>query len=101
MSGSEDEKTKFMQARGLELIAFIDAFIRKYNIHPISPDGKKGGCSVVGWSLGNSVSLAAIGSINAAPNATQARLAKYVRGLIIHGESSLFGPFVWQALIND
>ncbi|GBE88503.1 hypothetical protein SCP_1303190 [Sparassis crispa] len=88
--GTEEVKEAFLTARGIEIANFIDAFIQKYDIPPISEDGKKGGVGLLGWSAGNTVTLSAIANFDKLPSEVQSRLARYLRALIMDGEKSLF-----------
>ncbi|THH21249.1 hypothetical protein EW146_g258 [Bondarzewia mesenterica] len=58
------------------------------NIPPLSADGKSGGAALVGWSLGNILSLAAIAHVDALPQDVQSRLASKVHTVIMQEPSS-------------
>ncbi|KAL6307568.1 hypothetical protein BKA93DRAFT_815892 [Sparassis latifolia] len=91
--GTEEVKEAFLTARGIEIANFIDAFIQKYDIPPISEDGKKGGVGLLGWSAGNTVTLSAIANFDKLPSEVQSRLARYLRALIMDGEKGAGSRF--------
>ncbi|KAJ6458696.1 hypothetical protein DFH09DRAFT_1115381, partial [Mycena vulgaris] len=62
-TGSETEKAHFIDARGIEFATFVETFVQKYDLPPISPDGKSGGVALLGWSAGNLVTAAALNSL--------------------------------------
>lgn len=86
--GDEEERAKFLGARGHELALFLDWFIKRHNLPPISPDGKNGGIILIGWSLGCALIFAAISHADSLPIDVQSRLTKYIRKLIMHGGSA-------------
>jgi pimeloyl-ACP methyl ester carboxylesterase len=103
--GTDEQRTSFLTDRGHEIAFFIDAFIQKHNLPPISLDGKTGGAVLVGWSLGNAVSLATIAYADSLPSDVQSRLAGYIRGLVLHEPASnIIGfdmpPKNWAPLID-
>ncbi|KAJ2990732.1 hypothetical protein NUW54_g8388 [Trametes sanguinea] len=52
VSGTDEQKTSYLKARGLEVASFVDHFVVNNSIPPISEDGTRGGFVLVGWSLG-------------------------------------------------
>jgi hypothetical protein len=82
-------RADFTRARGLELITFMDLFIQKHNLPPISEvNGKKtGGVALLGWSLGNASTMPAIAEIANVSESTKVRLNAYLRTLIMLGMS--------------
>ncbi|KAL6307574.1 hypothetical protein BKA93DRAFT_768745, partial [Sparassis latifolia] len=87
--GTEEVKEALLTARGIEIANFIDAFIQKHDIPPISEDGKGGGVGLLGWSAGNTVTLSAIANLDKLPSEVQSRLARYLRALIIDEPPSM------------
>ena len=84
-SGTDDEKTALVNKRGVEIATFIDRFTVRNGILPISADGKTGGFSIVGWSLGSGFALSAIANIHALSLEAQARFATHLRAVILQG----------------
>ncbi|KAG6839796.1 hypothetical protein C0991_011599 [Blastosporella zonata] len=82
--GGDAKKEAVHHARGLEFATFIDNFISKNNIHPISEDGKSGGIVLLGWSFGCTFALAAISSACALPVDVRARLGAHIRAVIAY-----------------
>ncbi|KAI0922398.1 hypothetical protein AcV7_005942 [Taiwanofungus camphoratus] len=82
-NGTDAEKTTFLQDRGIEIATFIDTFIQQENLPAVSSDGKSGGVAVLGWSLGNSFTIATIANVDTLPAAVQQRLGSYIRALIM------------------
>lgn len=91
-NGSDEQKTTFLNAQGNHLTTFIDKFIQQNHLPAISTDGKQGGIAVLGWSLGNTLSLASISNLDSAPADVQARFTKYLRSIIMLGKSILNIP---------
>ncbi|KAF9065910.1 hypothetical protein BDP27DRAFT_1331389 [Rhodocollybia butyracea] len=83
INGTDSERTQFSTARGVELLTFMSQFIVQKGLSPISADGLTGGIVLIGWSLGNPLPLAAVGSIDKVPSSMQKQLASYMRGLIM------------------
>lgn len=81
--GSDADKATFLSSGGLEIMAFIDEFIQRYDLPPISDDGKTGGVALAGWSLGNIVNCAAISSAERLSPDVKSRIAKYLKALIL------------------
>lgn len=85
--GTEKEKTTFMINRGVELLVFIDKFLVEKKT-PSSQEGNpNGGVAIIGWSLGNTVTLAAIAHLCSAAPEVQVRLAPLIHTLILHEPS--------------
>ncbi|ESK97797.1 hypothetical protein Moror_17362 [Moniliophthora roreri MCA 2997] len=78
-------REEFIRARGLELMTFMNVFIQKHDLPPISEvnGSKSGGVALLGWSLGNATTFSAIASISSAPEATRKRFSAYLRTLIL------------------
>jgi pimeloyl-ACP methyl ester carboxylesterase len=88
-NGTDAEKTAFTRNRGLEINTFIDTFIQKNNVpYKFSGNTKNSGIALIGWSLGNAVTLAAINNLNASSAAIQARIAPNLHTLILHEPST-------------
>ncbi|KAK0471021.1 hypothetical protein IW261DRAFT_1514100 [Armillaria novae-zelandiae] len=81
---SEAERDAQMAARGHEMASFVDTFIQKFKLPPLSDDGKTGGVALLGWSEGGAFPIAAIASSDTLPAHVQARLSSYVRSLIVY-----------------
>lgn len=89
-SGSDEQKAAFLNARGVEIATFIDLFVERNEVPPISLDGRTGGFALLGWSLGNAIALSAVANIDALPSAAQDRWASGMRALILHGTPQSF-----------
>ncbi|KAK7046737.1 Alpha/Beta hydrolase protein [Favolaschia claudopus] len=89
ITGSEDEKTKFLASRGIELANFAATFIEKNNLPPISADGKTGGVAFLGWSAGNNLTCAAVANIDGLSAGAQARLRSHLRAHIMYEAPSI------------
>jgi pimeloyl-ACP methyl ester carboxylesterase len=86
--GPEEEKSAFMVNRGVDILTFIDKFLTEKNV-PLEPakNGNPGGVAIIGWSMGNSETNAAIANFAALAPDAQARLAPLIHTLILHGQS--------------
>ncbi len=91
-SGSDEQKAAFLKARGVEIGTFIDLFVERNKVPPISADGHTGGFALLGWSLGNAIALSAVANVDSLPSAAQARWASGMRALILHGASQSPSP---------
>lgn len=89
-SGSDDQKSAFLKARGVEIATFIDLFVERNRVPPISADGQTGGFALLGWSLGNAIALSAVANVDSLPSAAQDRWASGMRALILHGTPQSF-----------
>jgi pimeloyl-ACP methyl ester carboxylesterase len=85
--GNDQQRDVEIEARGHEIASFIDIFTQKQNLPPISDDGKSGGIILLGWSLGNALSLAAISSSHSLSHDVRSRFASSIRALIVYGLS--------------
>ncbi|KAK0484416.1 hypothetical protein IW261DRAFT_1456391, partial [Armillaria novae-zelandiae] len=81
---SEADRDAQIAARGHEVASFVDAFIQKFKLPPLSDDGKTGGVALLGWSEGGAFPIAAVASSDTLPTHVQARLSSYVRSLIVY-----------------
>ncbi|KAF9255226.1 hypothetical protein L218DRAFT_982382 [Marasmius fiardii PR-910] len=82
----EKQRSDFLKARGMEFLNFVDTFIQKFKLPPVTQVGgelgtkkKCGGIAVLGWSLGHSVTFATLAHLEDAPKEIQTRLAAYLR----------------------
>ncbi|EPT04329.1 hypothetical protein FOMPIDRAFT_44288 [Fomitopsis schrenkii] len=90
-SGDMRQQLSMLQARGLEIATFLVSFIRKENIPPPSnPDDynqtRGGGLSVLGWSWGNSITIAFLAQAAKLPDSERHLLDAYLRGFILYGQ---------------
>lgn len=88
-NGTDTQKEEFLKARGLEILNFMDIFVQQNDVPTILDDGK-GGIALLGWSLGNSFTLAAISHFDSLPTDAQSRLASRMRSLIMQGWYQLY-----------
>ncbi|OSD07675.1 hypothetical protein PYCCODRAFT_1357773 [Trametes coccinea BRFM310] len=105
-SGTDDEKAAFVKARGLEFASFVDQFVVRNNIPPISNGGKYGGFALVGWSFGNSVTLSAVANVDSLDAPVRARWASRMRALVLHEPPTVaigspLPPKVWTPMIDQ
>ncbi|KAK0201370.1 Alpha/Beta hydrolase protein [Desarmillaria ectypa] len=75
------QQEAFVEARGHEIAIFIDTFIQKYNLSPISSGG---GATLLGWSLGAALVSVAISSISTLSEDIRIRLNRYIRSVILY-----------------
>ncbi|KAK0477400.1 Alpha/Beta hydrolase protein [Armillaria novae-zelandiae] len=75
------QQEAFIEARGHEVGIFIDAFIQKFNLPPISSGG---GVALLGWSLGTALVSATISNVGTLPEDTCKRLERYMRSVILY-----------------
>jgi len=75
--GSDAERADFLHNQGILVALFVDGLIQSLSLP------KKGGVTVVGWSLGNVFTIAMRASIDDLPDDTKQRLKAYTRGFII------------------
>ncbi|KZT64253.1 hypothetical protein DAEQUDRAFT_718308 [Daedalea quercina L-15889] len=87
-SGSDEEKRQASDILCNEVLYFVDAFIQKEGIPPISSDRQGGGFALLGWSAGCGYVTRAVSNIHSYPSEMQARLAQYIRALIIEDPPS-------------
>jgi hypothetical protein len=85
-AGSEEDKNAFLKARGVEIATFISKFIEKESLPAITDNGTGGGIALIGWSLGNSFSLASISHLDALPEEDRTRVGSRLRALIMQGK---------------
>ncbi|KAF5388381.1 hypothetical protein D9615_000796 [Tricholomella constricta] len=82
--GTEEAKDAEMQSIGHQIAIFLDNFIQKFNIPPISKDGKSGGIIFLGWSLGCTFTLATLANTLTLPLAVRNRLASRIRSVVLY-----------------
>ena len=88
-NGTSEAKTEWLRARGFEIATFIDTFIQRENLPPVSAEGNRGGAALLGWSAGTLFTAATIAHVPALPPPVQARLASYLRVHILEGDLRL------------
>ena len=91
-SGADSQKAQFLQNRGQEIATFIATFMQRNSLPPLSPDGRSGGIALLGWSLGNSFTLATVANVLSYSPVEQNLLASNLRGLIMQGMYQSLGP---------
>ncbi|KDQ57019.1 hypothetical protein JAAARDRAFT_86452, partial [Jaapia argillacea MUCL 33604] len=74
----------FMERLALEVANFLVWFAETENVPSVTPDRKKGGFSVMGWSMGNATPLAVFGHPEVIPKETLAKLELHFRQLILY-----------------
>ena len=84
-SGTDEQKSKYLKARGVEFATFFDTFAERNTLSSISSDGSSGGFAVLGWSLGCTFALASIAAVEALPAHVQERWKTRMRSLILQG----------------
>ncbi|KAH9933383.1 uncharacterized protein B0H18DRAFT_983406 [Fomitopsis serialis] len=89
ITGTDAEKLKVSDQLCSEIGYFVDAFVQREDIPPISSDRQGGGLALLGWSLGTRYVTRAIADIGSYPPEIRARLARYVRALIIEDPPSV------------
>ena len=89
-SSEPDAQATIVQILGQEVAMFLHYFIRTSGVSPISEKkGRKtGGLALVGWSLGNQVTLSMFGNASALPADMQERLGRYIRTVVLYGKST-------------
>ncbi|TFK25402.1 hypothetical protein FA15DRAFT_687009 [Coprinopsis marcescibilis] len=81
ISRSDAERVSYFRKGGLELVHFIDMFIRVNKLPEISEDGETGGVALLGWSLGNSFTLSGITHASELADDAKDRLSKHLRSV--------------------
>ena len=84
-NGTSAEKAAFLQARGSEIVNFIDRFNKAHHLPPISSNGQEGGIALLGWSFGNAFTLATLSNIHTYAAPLKGLLVSRLRALILHG----------------
>ncbi|KAH9945647.1 hypothetical protein B0H21DRAFT_860599 [Amylocystis lapponica] len=91
-SGDFTSRSAFIAARGVEIAAFLEWFIKEHDIPPLSvvagADGTgdivTGGVSVSGWSYGNAIILSFLAHADKLSGQTRDFLESYLRTYIIY-----------------
>ncbi|KAH9855498.1 Alpha/Beta hydrolase protein [Lenzites betulinus] len=83
LTGSDQDKADFIHERGVEIASFVEKFVERHNLPPVSEDGKRGGFALLGWSLGNAMAIAAVANVDRLSSAGQARWTSGMRALIL------------------
>jgi len=81
--GTETERVVFLQSRGIELAQFLNRLIDELSLPAPTAEGNDGGLALLGWSLGNTATLATIASASCLSTEVQQRLQLYLRRLIL------------------
>ncbi|KAF8645718.1 hypothetical protein AX16_007587 [Volvariella volvacea WC 439] len=77
-------KNVFLQNLGAEVANFLAWFLDNNEIPKLSEDRKKGGLSLLGWSMGNAPTLAFFGQSDAIPSDVYKKVKPYIRDLIVY-----------------
>lgn len=85
---SPENRYAFMQARGNEIATFIDMFISKFDLPPVSSD-KKGGSILLGWSQGSQYASAAIAFAPSLASDVRARISAHIHTVMLYGKLSI------------
>ncbi|KAA1475623.1 hypothetical protein DENSPDRAFT_763553, partial [Dentipellis sp. KUC8613] len=76
-------KRAWLAARGVELLQFIDAFIERERLPPISRGGEAGGVALVGVGIGAAYTCAAVASMGIVAGGEGGRVGGYLRAHIL------------------
>ncbi|KAL0570678.1 hypothetical protein V5O48_011285 [Marasmius crinis-equi] len=86
----EKNRLDYLRARGSEFLKFVNTFVQKQKLPPISEvevekgvTKKCGGIAFMGWSLGHSVTFAALANLEHEPKELQTMLATHLRTHIL------------------
>ncbi|KAL5510980.1 hypothetical protein ACEPAG_3699 [Sanghuangporus baumii] len=85
-SNNDDAFPAFLRARGLEIARFLVWVIREKNIPRASSsaDGREGGLAVLGWSLGNLITMAFMRYLKSYPSEVVEAIRPYLRTFYIY-----------------
>ncbi|KAF8576957.1 alpha/beta-hydrolase [Ramaria rubella] len=83
-NGTDSEKTAYLNARGIEIANFMYTFMQKFSIPSLSSDKKHGGFALLGWSLGNAITIAAVAAWDTLPETVARRLKPHFKAFILH-----------------
>ena len=92
---SDEDKTRYLSDRGLEILQFIDQFMQECNLPPLSDDGKTGGIAILGWSMGATFALSAIANADRLEAPARERISQNLRALIMDGMRIPPPSMVW------
>jgi hypothetical protein len=74
-----------MERLGAEVAHLLIWFAETHKVPKIGADGKTGGFSVMGWSMGNATPMAFLGYPEFVGKKAYAKLEPYFRQLILYG----------------
>jgi len=77
-------KKEFLEGVGKNLAHFLLWFIKSHDIPKASIDRKSGGIALMGWSMGNHVTLSLLGHPDAISKDKYLELGSYLRRLIVY-----------------
>ncbi|KAF8649634.1 hypothetical protein AX16_005722 [Volvariella volvacea WC 439] len=102
LNGSDVQKQAFLDAQGMQLLTFIDKFTVDNQL-PITTPARTGGIALMGWSLGNSLTLAAVANADKLPTDARNRLASRLRSVIMLEPPSValgvsYPPQTWSPM---
>ena len=87
LNGNNDLAHKaFLRDRGLEIAHFLKWIIDEMKIPLASEDGKAGGLALMGWSLGNTTTVAFLRYLKTYPSELVTALEPYIRTFFIYGK---------------
>ncbi len=86
-SSDRETQAKAIKALGLQISAFLVHIIKKCDIPKFTEENgkKKGGLALLGWSLGNLVSMSMLGNAGTLPDDTKDFLERYLRTVVMYG----------------
>ena len=87
-SSNLTEQRQMLDARGVEVAAFLSWLIKTQNIPPISHEG---GFGLLAWSWGNTITMSFLAQATKLANAEQETIGKYLRALVFFGTCSAWG----------
>ncbi|KAJ7745424.1 hypothetical protein DFH07DRAFT_833580 [Mycena maculata] len=82
-SGSDQERIALLNEAGVDYALAVDGIVRECSLP------STGSVALVGWSLGNTFTIAAMASITSLPAATRERLQSFVKTIIIWDPPSM------------
>ncbi|GJJ06165.1 hypothetical protein Clacol_000354 [Clathrus columnatus] len=100
--GSTEQRVQAFTDRAGEIMKFIEEFINKNSIPPISANSSGGGFSLCGWSLGNLQGLSVLAFGNRFPDLAK-QLTPYFRSYIYYETAVLFPlpPNIYNPLLDE
>ncbi|THG96355.1 hypothetical protein EW026_g5466 [Hermanssonia centrifuga] len=89
-SSDRETQAKAIKALGLQISAFLVHIIKKCDIPKFTEENgkKKGGLALLGWSLGNLVSMSMLGNAGTLPDDTKDFLERYLRTVVMYDPSN-------------
>lgn len=90
-SSDPAEQRRMLNARGVEVAAFLLWLIKTQSIQPIEGDGDggRGGLGLLAWSWGNTITMSFLAQATKLSKEDQETLRKYLRALIFFGTPTL------------